>query len=73
MNILVTGANGQLGRMIAKVSSDSSNNYFFTDLQLDYEAGMLPLSITDHDAVDAFVVSGGADHISGVLHHIRFL
>ena len=63
MNILVTGANGQLGRMIAKVSSDSSNNYFFTDLQLDYEAGILPLSITDHDAVDAFVVENNIDVI----------
>ena len=63
MNILVTGANGQLGRMIAKVSSDSSNNYFFTDLHLDYEAGILPLSITDHDAVDAFVVENNIDVI----------
>ena len=63
MNILVTGAKGQLGRMIAKVSSASSHNYFFTDLHLDYEAGILPLSITDHDAVDAFVVENNIDVI----------
>lgn len=32
MNVLVTGANGQLGNEIRCVSSDSSNKYFFTDV-----------------------------------------
>ena len=33
MNILVTGANGQLGNSIRKISEEySSNIYFFTDM-----------------------------------------
>lgn len=32
MNILVTGANGQLGNEMRIVSKDSSDNYFFTDV-----------------------------------------
>lgn len=32
MNILVTGANGQLGNEIRIVSKDSTDNYFFTDV-----------------------------------------
>lgn len=33
MNVLVTGANGQLGNSIRKISEEySSNNYFFTDM-----------------------------------------
>ena len=36
MNILVTGANGQLGNEMRRVSSTSSNQYIFTDV-----AGMI--------------------------------
>ena len=32
MNILVTGANGQLGNEMRRVSSTSSNQYIFTDV-----------------------------------------
>lgn len=32
MNILVTGANGQLGNSIRKISERYPNNYFFTDM-----------------------------------------
>lgn len=32
MNILVTGANGQLGNSIRKISASYPNNYFFTDM-----------------------------------------
>ena len=43
MNILVTGANGQLGNEIQRVAKTSSNHYIFTDVaQLD---------ITDREAV----------------------
>ena len=31
MNILVTGANGQLGNEMRRVSLDSRNRYLFTD------------------------------------------
>jgi len=32
MNIIVTGANGQLGNKMRRVSVTSSNQYFFTDV-----------------------------------------
>ena len=32
MNILVTGANGQLGNEIQLVSKDSKDQYLFTDV-----------------------------------------
>lgn len=43
MNILVTGANGQLGRSIRDVSAESSDLYIFTDIE--------QLDITDYAAV----------------------
>ena len=43
MNILVTGANGQLGTSIRKASRDPRNNYIFTDVA--------ELDITDARAV----------------------
>lgn len=40
MNILVTGANGQLGNEIRRVSVDSSDKYIFTDMtELDITWG----------------------------------
>lgn len=47
MNILVTGANGQLGSEMRRVGSVSPNNYIFTDIA--------ELDITDSNAVLAFV------------------
>lgn len=43
MNILVTGANGQLGNEMRRVSATSDNRYLFTDVN--------ELDITDVDAV----------------------
>ena len=43
MNILVTGANGQLGNEMRRVSLDSRNRYLFTDVN--------ELDITDATAV----------------------
>ena len=43
MNILVTGANGQLGNGMRRVSLDSRNRYLFTDVN--------ELDITDATAV----------------------
>lgn len=43
MNILVTGANGQLGNEMRRVSAGSGNRYLFTDVN--------ELDITDLDAV----------------------
>lgn len=47
MNILVTGANGQLGNCIRDVAVKSSDNYIFTDVA--------ELDITDAEAVDRIV------------------
>lgn len=43
MNILVTGANGQLGNEMRRVSSTSSNQYIFTDVA--------ELDITSRDSI----------------------
>lgn len=43
MNILVTGANGQLGRAMQRLGAVSPNNYLFTDVA--------ELDITDREAV----------------------
>ena len=47
MNILVTGANGQLGSEMRRVGSLSPNNYIYTDIA--------ELDITDGNAVMTFV------------------
>ncbi|MCH5225867.1 MAG: dTDP-4-dehydrorhamnose reductase [Muribaculaceae bacterium] len=47
MNVLVTGANGQLGRSIRKASQASPDNYIFTDIE--------ELDITNPEAIRKFV------------------
>ena len=47
MNILVTGANGQLGNEMRRVSSTSSNHYIFTDVA--------ELDITSRNAIRRMV------------------
>lgn len=49
MNILVTGANGQLGMEMRDVSAGSADRYIFTDVA--------ELDITDADAVDRVIAS----------------
>ena len=51
MNILVTGAAGQLGGEMQIVARDSADRYFFTDVCGGYER----LDITDLEAVRAYV------------------
>lgn len=55
MKVLITGANGQLGRMLAKASAGTVNEYIFTDLESDEARGILSLDMTDSAAVEAFV------------------
>ena len=55
MNILVTGANGQLGNCIRNAASASKDNYIFTDVA--------ELDITDPDAVARMVRENGIDVI----------
>lgn len=52
-NILITGANGQLGSEMRRLGEFSSNNYLFTDVA--------ELDITDKNAVDAFVSQNAID------------
>lgn len=53
LNILVTGAEGQLGKSIRKVASNSDDNYIFTDIQ--------QLDITDRKAVADFISDNKID------------
>ncbi len=55
MNILVTGANGQLGSEIAAIAKTSADRYVFTDIQ--------ECDISDKDSVDALLDSVKADII----------
>ena len=59
MNILVTGANGQLGSEMRIVSRSSAHEYVFTDV-VDLPGGeTIKLDITDLDAVRAAVKEYG--------------
>lgn len=51
MNILVTGANGQLGNEMQIVAKNSKNNYLFTDVCDGYQK----LDITDIEAIRKMV------------------
>ena len=55
MNILVTGANGQLGNEMRIVATDSVDNYIFSDINQVEGVETAYLDITDFDAVQAFV------------------
>lgn len=63
MNILVTGANGQLGNEMRIVSKDSSNRYVFTDVVELPGVDTVILDITDLDAVRAAVKEYDIDAI----------
>lgn len=56
MNILVTGANGQLGNEMRIVSRNSSNKYIFTDVNQVEGLETIYLDITDLDAIRKMVV-----------------
>lgn len=55
MNILVTGANGQLGSSVRDAAVNSVHNYIFTDVA--------ELDITNSNAVDSFVEKNEVDVI----------
>lgn len=55
MNILVTGANGQLGRHLRLLGEGSQHRYYFTDVE--------DLDITRRDAVLNFVLTNGINVI----------
>ena len=51
MNILVTGANGQLGNEMRIVAKNSNNKYIFTDVIENNESETILLDITDIDSL----------------------
>ena len=55
MNILVTGANGQLGNEMRIVAKDSADKYIFTDVSQQDGVETSYLDITDMEAVRAMV------------------
>lgn len=55
MNILVTGANGQLGNEIRLFAKDCADRYIFTDVNQSEGVETVYLDITDPDAVSAMV------------------
>ncbi len=63
MNILVTGANGQLGNEMRILAKDSANNYIFTDVVAPEGVQTAILDITDLDAIKAMVKENDVDCI----------
>ena len=57
MNILVTGANGQLGNEMRIIAKKSSDNYIFTDISQMEGVETTYLDITNLDAVRAIVAA----------------
>ena len=55
MNILVTGANGQLGNEMRLVAKGSTDNYIFTDVSQQEGVETVYLDITDPEAVRTMV------------------
>ena len=55
MKILVTGANGQLGREIRVISDDSEHSFIFTDVVEADGLETVILDMTDAEAVDKVV------------------
>jgi len=55
MNILVTGANGQLGNEIRVVSQNSKDHYFFSDITDQEGVETIHLDITNKDEIQRWV------------------
>lgn len=63
MNILVTGANGQLGNEMRIVAQRSNDRYLFTDVNQVEDVETIYLDITDLDAVRAMISDNRVDVI----------
>ena len=63
MNILVTGANGQLGNEMRIIVRQSDDTYFFTDVSLQEGIETLFLDITDLQAIREMVTTNRIDAI----------
>ena len=65
MNILVTGANGQLGNEMRIISKDSADNYIFTDVSQLEGLETTFLDITDLDAISKIVAD---NHVNAIVN-----
>lgn len=63
MNILVTGANGQLGNEMRLLAQSGSDRYFFTDVNQAEGVETIFLDITDREAVRKMVMDCRIDAI----------
>lgn len=63
MNILVTGANGQLGNEMRIISKNSTDRYIFTDVNQVEGVETIYLDITDLEAIRKMVVNNNVDAI----------
>lgn len=63
MNILVTGANGQLGNEMRIVSKNTNDNYIFTDVNQVEGVETTYLDITDLDAIRKMVKENNVNAI----------
>lgn len=63
MNILVTGANGQLGNEMRIVAKDSADSYIFTDVNQVEGVATEYLDITDLNAIKQMVAENNVDVI----------
>ena len=63
MNILVTGANGQLGNEMRIISQSSEDNYIFTDVNRVEGLEITYLDITDLDAIRTMVKENNVNAI----------
>ena len=59
MNILITGAGGQLGRTFRDVAANGEHICFFTDIREG--EGITSLDVTDFEAVMSFHEASGAE------------
>lgn len=63
MNILVTGANGQLGNEMRIIAQNSNDTYFFTDVNQQDGVDTIFLDITDLNAIQEIVSKYSIDAI----------
>ena len=63
MNVLVTGANGQLGLELRNLTAHSDNRYIFSDVSNLPDIDTIHLDITDIDAIRIVAESEKVDVI----------
>ena len=65
MNILVTGANGQLGNEMRRIAAQSQDTYVFTDIVEQEDVDTTLLDITDLEAVRRLVAE---QHVQAIVN-----